>query len=410
MPWLLFFYAMTHFCTRLFIVQILTTNAKKFDATTPMMVLVIKLTSFAWNVYDGSKPDKDVLPELRSKSIKKFPDILEFFGFVFFFASFLVGPAFDFNDYREYSNCVGVFSVQKTTDGKSAKRQSRVVPTLRAFLGGVFWMGIFIKFSKQFSYDFCATTEFATEWPYWKRFSFLQAAGIIARSKFYTAWLLSEGACNLVGIGYSGIDPTTGEESWARARNVSILGFELAENPKVMIDAWNIRTGAWLKNCIYLRMVKAGEKPGALVTIATFLVSALWHGFHLGYYLTFTVGALYSMVGRTLRRVVRPIFVAPSKFARYKPIYNFLGWFTTWTCINFIAAPFALWSLEKSLSAWSAVGWYALVEIFGVYLVMDIFGGAKVVKKFGLSVGAEFGLSRSISDETTIKLKGKKAR
>ncbi|KAJ3353712.1 lysophospholipid acyltransferase [Entophlyctis luteolus] len=385
MPWLLFFYAMSHFCIRLFIVQILTTNAKKFDATTPMMVLVIKLTSFAWNVYDGSKPEKEIIPELRSKTVKVFPALLEFFGFVFFFASFLVGPAFDFNDYREYISGQGVFSKPK-----SGKQPSRILPALKAFIGGVICMGVFIKFSKDYSYDICATREYAYEWPYWKRFLFMQTAGLVARSKFYTAWLLSEGACNLVGIGFSGYD-AQGKPTWTRARNVSIIGFELAQNPKLLIDAWNMRTGAWLKNCVYLRLVKPGEKPGTLVTFTTFLVSALWHGFHLGYYLTFTVGALYSMVGRTLRRTLRPIFVPPSKLAVYKPIYDFLSWFTTWTCINFIAAPFALWSLDKSLIAWSAVGWYALAELVVVLVVMDFLGGARYVRKLGKRFGADYG-------------------
>ncbi|KAI9351348.1 MBOAT, membrane-bound O-acyltransferase family-domain-containing protein, partial [Obelidium mucronatum] len=397
-PVIIFYYVLGHFCVRLFIVQILTTNAKKFDATTPMMVLVIKLTSFAWNVYDGTKDDKDLIPEFRQRAVRKFPNILEFYGYVFFFAAFLVGPAFDFNDYREYTNGEGVFA---TVNEKGVKRKlpSRLWPTLRALFGGILWMGIFIKFSKPLNYEVCATEEYATQWPFWKRFLFMQAAGIAARSKFYTAWLLSEGACNLVGIGYTGISPETGKPVWDRARNVSILGFELAENPKVLIDNWNTRTGGWLKNCVYLRMVKPGQKPGGLVTFTTFLVSALWHGFHLGYYLTFTMGALYSMVGRTLRRNIRPLFLEPSNLVAYKPVYDFLGWLFTWTSINFIAVPFSLWALDKSIAAWAAVGYYALVGQVVIYVVMEFLGGAQYAKGLGKRAGAH---SRSVSEEVPL--------
>ncbi|KAJ3030654.1 UNVERIFIED_CONTAM: lysophospholipid acyltransferase [Siphonaria sp. JEL0065] len=220
---------------------------------------------------------QDVIPELQSRAIKKYSSISEFFGYVFFFAAFLVGPAFDFNDYREFTNGEGVFA---TVTEKGVKKR---LPA--------------------------------------------RAAGIVARSKF-----LPE------------------KPVWNRARNFSILGFELAENPKVLIDNWNMRTGFWLKNCVYLRMVKPGQKPGGLVTFTTFLVSALWHGFHLGYYLTFSMEALYSMVGRTLRRNVRPLFLEPSNLAAYKPAYDFLGWFFTWTSINFIAVPFSLWALDKVFS------------------------------------------------------------
>ncbi|KAJ3073349.1 lysophospholipid acyltransferase [Podochytrium sp. JEL0797] len=401
-PVVMFYYVLGHFCVRLFIVQILTTSAKKFDATTPMMVLVIKLTSFAWNVYDGTKAEKDLIPELRSRAIKEYPGVLEFFGYVFFFAAFLVGPPFDFNDYREFTRGEGVFAIA-SENGKPKSMPSRVWPALKCFLGGVLWMGIFMKFSKRFDYHFCATEEFATVWPFWKRFLFMQAAGVAARSKFYTAWLLSEGACNLVGIGYSGLSPKTGKPVWKRARNVSILGFELAENPKLLIDAWNMRTGFWLKNCVYLRMVKPGQKPGALVTFTTFLVSALWHGFHLGYYLTFSVGALYSMVGRTLRRNVRPLFLEPSSLAPYKRVYDFLGWLMTWTSINFIAAPFVLWALDQSMAAWGAVGFYALGGLVVIFVVMEFLGGAQLARRIGKQSGAH---SRVSSEDAALRGRG----
>ncbi|KAI8828194.1 MBOAT, membrane-bound O-acyltransferase family-domain-containing protein [Chytriomyces cf. hyalinus JEL632] len=383
MPVLTFYYVLGHFCVRLFIVQILTTSAKKFDATTPMMVLVIKLTSFAWNVFDGTKKDEEISPELRSKTIRKFPEVLEFFGFVFFFAAFLVGPAFDFNDYREFTNCTGVFAVE-AEKGKKKKLPSRLVPTLRCLFGGIFWMGVFIKFSKEYSYERLVDGSTAS-WPAWQRFLFMQACGVAARSKFYSAWLMSEGACNFVGIGYNGMKGATPE--WTRAKNVSILGFEFAPNFKGMLDAWNMRTGFWLRNCVYLRMVKPGQKPGLLVTFTTFLTSALWHGFHLGYYLTFVVGAFTSIVARSLRRNFRPVFMKPSKYAYLKPAYDVVGWAMTWTGINFIAAPFTLWALDKSINCWASVGFYAIYGVVWLFVWMEFLGGSKVLK--GLAAGTE---------------------
>ncbi|KAJ3253781.1 hypothetical protein HDU77_004381 [Chytriomyces hyalinus] len=385
MPVLTFYYVLGHFCVRLFIVQILTTSAKKFDATTPMMVLVIKLTSFAWNVYDGTKRDEEISPELRSKTIRKFPEVLEFFGFVFFFAAFLVGPAFDFNDYREFTNCTGVFAVE-AGKGKTKKLPSRLIPTLRCLFGGIFWMGVFIKFSKEYSYERLVDGSTAS-WPAWQRFLFMQACGVAARSKFYSAWLMSEGACNFVGIGYNGMKDKTPE--WTRAKNVSIVGFEFAPNFKGMLDAWNMRTGFWLRNCVYLRMVKPGQKPGFLVTFTTFLTSALWHGFHLGYYLTFVVGAFTSIVARSLRRNFRPVFMKPSKYAYLKPAYDIAGWAMTWTGINFIAAPFTLWALDKSINCWASVGFYAIYGVAWLFVWMEFLGGSKALK--GLAAGTDEG-------------------
>lgn len=51
-------------------------------------------------------------------------------------------------------------------------------------------------------------------------------------------------------------------------------------------------TNRWLRNIVYERVPK---KYG---TILTFGLSALWHGFYPGYYLTFASGALIVMAAR----------------------------------------------------------------------------------------------------------------
>lgn len=51
-------------------------------------------------------------------------------------------------------------------------------------------------------------------------------------------------------------------------------------------------TNRWLRNIVYERVPK---KYG---TILTFSLSALWHGFYPGYYLTFASGALFVMAAR----------------------------------------------------------------------------------------------------------------
>jgi len=53
---------------------------------------------------------------------------------------------------------------------------------------------------------------------------------------------------------------------------------------KSVIDNWNINTASWLKNSVYIRTVKNGGKPGPFSVIATYTVSAIWHGFYGGYY------------------------------------------------------------------------------------------------------------------------------
>ena len=84
-----------------------------FDFTGTQMVLTMKLTSFAWNYYDGTADNKNVFPDVphadkrkakvyadRKKfAITSLPDPLAFFGYIFCFTCILAGPAFEFSDY-----------------------------------------------------------------------------------------------------------------------------------------------------------------------------------------------------------------------------------------------------------------------------------------------------------------------
>ena len=58
----------------------------------------------------------------------------------------------------------------------------------------------------------------------------------------------------------------------------------------------------WLKNYIYLRTLKPGQKPGFLNNMATFLVSAFWHGFYPFYYIVFFFAALLVEVSKDVYR------------------------------------------------------------------------------------------------------------
>jgi lysophospholipid acyltransferase len=59
-------------------------------------------------------------------------------------------------------------------------------------------------------------------------------------------------------------------------RNVNIVSIESAESFKVVFDSWNCRTNVWLRDCVYKRLVKKGQKPGSAQSMATFLTSAIW--------------------------------------------------------------------------------------------------------------------------------------
>jgi lysophospholipid acyltransferase len=97
----------------------------------------------------------------------------------------------------------------------------------------------------------------------------------VERSKYYGVWILTEGATILTGLGFTGYSPS-GTPMWNGAANVEVLKFEIPENFKMLIDAWNMKTNVWLRECIYKRVTPKGEKAGFKSSMLTYLTSAVW--------------------------------------------------------------------------------------------------------------------------------------
>ncbi|CAG8645127.1 6432_t:CDS:10 [Cetraspora pellucida] len=291
---------------------------------------------------NGGSSDEDLVHRPRSvspsKAIRSLPPFLEFLGYVFFFGGFLVGPSFDFMDYRRFVN-MEMYRVDKTDKidktnndkNQSIKGYSYVIPNgsfpaMKKLASGLFFIVCLVTFGGNYSYEWTLSEEY-------KNLS------------YYVIWLIAEGACILSGIGFNGYDEN-GNAKWNRVTNIDFIGYETADNIKQLLESWNMNTNKWLKNYVYLRVTPPGQKPNFFSTIITFGVSAVWHGFYPGYYLTFIGGAFMQNLHRKIHRTVRPIFLT-TRFAPYKPLYNFLGWLTTQFFINYLVISFVLLSLDS---------------------------------------------------------------
>jgi lysophospholipid acyltransferase len=76
-----------------------------FAFTGTQMVLVMKLSAFAYNVHDGrefakAKADGKTLSKneevMNKLAVTKFPSLVEFLGYAFCFTSVLAGPSFEY--------------------------------------------------------------------------------------------------------------------------------------------------------------------------------------------------------------------------------------------------------------------------------------------------------------------------
>lgn len=387
MPWVNFLFLMTHMAySHLHTQFFVEFDPNVIDITGAQMILVIKLSAFGWNVYDGKQPSENLTEYNKSRAIKKHPNLLPYIGYVFFYASLLTGPSFEYADYDRFIHSTLFDDVPDSKrPGKNRKRRipRSGIPALKKTLQGFGWAFILFQAPKYLSVDFLLSDEFVTEHGFIYRIFYLWAMSFNYRLKYYAIWSIAEGACITCGIGYNGYDPETDTFKWNRVQNIDPIAFETGQNVHVCLEAWNMNTNKWLKNYVYLRVAKKGKRPGFKSTLFTFATSAFWHGTRPGYYLTFVGGAFLQTVGRICRSNFRPIFLEADRKTPKptKKIYDVVCYIMTQLAFGFYTQPFVLATFRNSLYVWSTVYYYLLI---GTFLIIFIFKGpyAKQATKF----------------------------
>ncbi|BFZ57334.1 Lysophospholipid acyltransferase [Savitreella phatthalungensis] len=339
MPWINFIVVMAHMSVNQIIRQRLN-DANVVDVTGAQMVLVMKLTAFAWNVHDGRQ--QQLQNWQKRNALKQLPSLLDYLAWVFFFPAMLIGPSFDFALYREW------LTLEMYGPGARRIPRSGRAATKRA-VEGILWIAALGYLSTRYDTDAVLDRAFERR-GLLSRLAYLVPLAITARTKYYGVWKVSEGACILCGFGYRRVakdatDGTSHKVKWDLIENISPREFETSPNTKALLESWNKNTNRWLKEYVYLRVTPAGRKPGFAATLATFGTSAIWHGFYPGYYFAFATGALAQTVGKLYRRKLRPYFVGTP----YKRAYDIVGWVVTQLAWDYISQPFIVLGFWESI-------------------------------------------------------------
>jgi len=288
------------------------------DFTGAQMVLTMKLYSMAYNLYDGEliaqgKTDR-AAKKCANFAISEIPGIFEFLGYTFCFANVLAGPAYEYKIYENAANGALMY----TSDGKPrGKIPSALWPTLQAFLASIFFLGMFVvgngmlpildPADPQHNTPVVISEEMLAK-PFYYRYAYAWLALFFVRGKYYFAWKNAEGANNIWYAGFEGFDEKGEAKGWENSRNIDVITFETAPNLKTLSAAWNKKTANWLARYVYMRT------GGSLV--ATYGMSAFWHGFYPGYYLFFLSIPLPTACERLAKNKLTPRF-SPGRFSAW---------------------------------------------------------------------------------------------
>ncbi len=304
------------------------------DFTGPLMIITLKVISYAWNRLDGEavKLGEVLVPGNPSenqyrldRAITSRTNVLHFLGWIFFFPGVLTGPMVEFNEYVSHID----LSLYKKRFGIDAPPFSITAPLIKVGYALVIYIGLVLSGIYPIS-GYVSTDAFYTDIssPI-LRLLYVCIFTSLSRCKYYFVWYLAEAGCIASGIGLSKYDIKTGVAEWEGSSNCNFFLCETASSVPELSGNWNIRVSDWLKHTIYLRIVdvppflKKSFNVRSFANICTKLTSAFWHGFYPGYYVFFLHAWVVTEVETCLKKIFLPFFSKPNPENPRRPILQY---------------------------------------------------------------------------------------
>lgn len=319
-------------------------SARSLDSTSS----VIGVSS---NIINKNIPKRDngvLTEEQKHYAVTKVPTFNEFMGYFFHFPSVLCGPIMYFNDYRDFVNAP---ASKPNPPGRELAVAKKLTISITCAI-------LHLTLNPKFEVDFLRSPQFLVQTPFLMRFCYILIFTMLSRLKYYVAWHLGEAISNTSGFGFTGFD-TNGKPKWNLISNMDLMMFETSLNLRDAIHAWNKTTQSWLRRTAYERA------PRKLSVLSTYLLSAIWHGFYPGYYMTFLGGALFTHAGRNGRRIVRPLF---QKGKVLPKIYDVATFILTRLTIAYAAFPFVILDFRNNYEIYKSL--YFSIHIIALIGVM----------------------------------------
>jgi len=334
------------------------------DISIVLMMNVAKLTSLAWCYKDGAEPIERLSKDQLKRRVENLPSLFEYYSYLFFYATSLVGPAFDYREYSDFINLREDFQ----------DIPSSFFPGLFNMICGFACMAVLIKFGHQFTQK-TFHEEYYMSLPLWQKIVTMDIASFVTRLKYYTGWLIATGNCVMSGFSYNGKD-AKGSNRWDRVVSVRPIEHETQDNLKDRLEAWNTSVQVWLKRYIFFRVcredeVRTNPKRAALASNVTFMISAFWHGFYPAYYLVFFQLFLMQQVSKYIYYWKHLFTWIPS------PIQFIIRWLCTAWLIDFLAIAFVTLEIDKFLPVWKELYYYPTILVSFFYILFMIVGMPK---------------------------------
>ncbi|XP_020258441.1 LOW QUALITY PROTEIN: lysophospholipid acyltransferase 1-like [Asparagus officinalis] len=327
-----------------------------------LMVLVLKVVSCSINYSDGVLKEEGLREVQKKYRLVRCPSIVEYVGYACLCCgSHFAGPVFEMKEYLEYTEQKGVWAPSKEKPAPSP-----YCSTLRALIQAVICMALYVCLVSRYPLSRFSDPMYY-EWGFWRKLFYQYMLGFTARWKYYFVWSISEASVIISGLGFSGwSNSSPPKPQWDRAKNVDVLGVELATSSVQIPLMWNIHVSTWLRHYVYDRLVQKGKKPGFFQLLATQTISAIWHGLYPGYIIFFVQTALMIAGSRVIYRWQQAISPKNEAARKMLTLTNFAY---TLVVLNTSCIGFQVLSMKETLVSYKNVHYIGtIIPIIVIFL------------------------------------------
>ncbi|XP_010255524.1 PREDICTED: lysophospholipid acyltransferase 1-like [Nelumbo nucifera] len=330
------------------------------DATGALMVVSLKVISCAINYNDGLLKEEGLRVAQKKNRLLKLPTLVEYFGYCLCCGSHFAGPVYEMKDYIEWTERKGIWS-----QSMNKPLPSPYGAAIKALVQAAICMVLYLYLVPRFPVS-RFTDPIYHEWGFWKRLVYQYLCGFTTRWKYYYIWSISEASLIISGLGFSGwSDSSPSNPLWDRAKNIDIIGVELAKSAVELPLVWNIHVSTWLRHYVYERLVEKGKKPGFAQLLATQTVSAVWHGLYPGYIIFFVQSVLMVAASRVIYRWQRAL---PRNMDLVKKILVFMNFTCTLLSLNYSCVAFLVLSMHETITSYGSV--YYVGTVIPIILIL----------------------------------------
>lgn len=167
-------------------------------------------------------------------------------SYIYFFAGCLIGPAYDFVEYRDFIHKRKLYE----------KIPNSLFPSALNFLKSCVFMAITVVLAPKFPLEYCGSDAYGAD-PLYYQFFYFNVSITLARCRYYSGWTMAQSGVDATGFSFGGVKKD-GSLNWENILTAD-PSLELLQSPKEKIDKWNASVAAWLRRYVYFRFYSEEE-------------------------------------------------------------------------------------------------------------------------------------------------------